>query len=267
MQIDQLELRSSEPMPVLFVGHGSPMNAIEENEFTESWKQLGETMPKPQAILCISAHWETRGTYLTAMDKPRTIHDFGGFPKPLYEVEYPAAGFPELAASISQDVANVGLDRQEWGFDHGSWSVIRHIYPEANIPMLELSIDHFMKPERHYELAQELAYLRSKGVLIVGSGNIVHNLREVNWYDENAEADWALEVREKVNTAILNQDHQFLIDFRKQNSAFQRAIPTAEHYLPMLYALALQTPKDQVRLFNDKIVMGSLSMTGIYIGA
>ena len=176
------ELSPSPLMPVLFVGHGSPMNAIEDNEFSQTWQQLGASLPRPQAILCVSAHWETRGTYLTAMPNPRTIHDFGGFPRELFEVQYPAAGMPELATEIKEHAkTDIGLDHSEWGFDHGAWSVMRHIYPKADIPMLQLSIDHFQQPEYHYALAKELAFLRSRGVLIVGSGNIVHNLRQVNW--------------------------------------------------------------------------------------
>ena len=195
------ELSPSPLMPVLFVGHGSPMNAIEDNEFSQTWQQLGASLPRPQAILCVSAHWETRGTYLTAMPNPKTIHDFGGFPRELFEVQYPAPGMPELATEIRENATtDIGLDRSEWGFDHGAWSVMRHIYPKADIPMLQLSIDHFQQPEYHYALAKELAFLRSRGVLIVGSGNIVHNLRRVNWQDENASFDWALEVRDKVNT-------------------------------------------------------------------
>ena len=261
------ELSPSPLMPVLFVGHGSPMNAIEDNEFSQTWQQLGTSLPRPQAILCVSAHWETRGTYLTAMPNPKTIHDFGGFPRKLFEVQYPAPGMPELATEIKENATtNIGLDRSEWGFDHGAWSVMRHIYPKADIPMLQLSIDHFQRPEYHYALAKEFAFLRSRGVLIVGSGNIVHNLRQVNWQDENASYDWALEVRDKVNTAILDGNHQSIIDFQHQGAAFQQAIPTAEHYIPLLYALGLQTKADKVSLFNDKIVMGSLSMTGVMIG-
>ncbi len=260
-------LNPSPIMPVLFVGHGSPMNAIEENEFTTTWRNLGETLPRPQAILCVSAHWETRGTHLTAMPEPKTIHDFGGFPRELFEVQYPAPGDPQLASDVRQNIKNtqVGLDRSEWGFDHGAWTVVKHLYPQADVPMIEMSIDHFQKPEYHYELARELAFLRSRGVLVVGSGNIVHNLREVNWHDENAAYDWAQETNEKVKQAIIDNNHKDLIDFKNQGAAFQRAISTAEHYIPLLYALGLQTKSDTISFFNDKIIMGSLSMMGVLI--
>lgn len=254
-------------MPVLFVGHGNPMNAIETNEFTETWKILGSELPLPQAILCISAHWETRGTHLTAMPQPKTIHDFGGFPAELYQVEYPAKGNEVLAKEAQEKVHTVpvGLDYREWGLDHGCWTVVRKMYPEADIPVVQMSIDHFQKPETHYQIARELAFLRQKGVLIIGSGNIVHNLREVDWYNPEAETDWAVEAREKVNESILQHNHDKLIDFRNQGIAFNKAIPTSEHFIPLLYTLALQSDKDKVTLFNDKIVMGSLSMTGVLI--
>ncbi len=260
-------LTPSPLMPVLFVGHGNPMNAIEQNEFTQTWQILGESIPRPQAILCISAHWETRGTSLTAMPFPKTIHDFGGFPEQLYQVNYPAPGNPELANSLKKQInsTEIKLDTTDWGFDHGAWSVIKHIYPKADIPMIQMSIDHYQSPEYHYQLAKELLYLRSRGVLIVGSGNIVHNLRELNWRDENAKHAWAIEAQEKVNQAILDGNHQLLIDYKKQASAFQMAIPTPEHFIPLLYALGVQTKTDRVSLFNDKIFMGSLSMTGVLI--
>lgn len=177
---------SEEKMPVLFVGHGSPMNAIEENEFVEGWKAIGKELPSPKAILCISAHWETKGTFVTAMEKPRTIHDFGGFPPELYEVQYPAPGHPSLAGQTKEIVkrAVVELDAR-WGLDHGCWSVVRRMYPDANVPVLQLSLDHGQSPQWHYELGKDLAKLRRKGVLIIGSGNMVHNLRMMNW--ENPE--------------------------------------------------------------------------------
>ena len=174
------EFNSTEPMPVLFLGHGSPMNAIEENEFVQGFRNVGKEIPKPNAVLCISAHWETKGTYVTAMEKPKTIHDFGGFPKELYEVQYPAPGNPELANETKSIVkkTEIGLD-VNWGLDHGAWSVIKHMYPNADVPVIEMSLDYSQSPQHHYELAKELAPLRKKGVLIVGSGNMVHNLRMV----------------------------------------------------------------------------------------
>lgn len=255
-------------MPVLFVGHGNPMNAIEQNEFTDSWTEIGSSLPVPTAVLCISAHWETHGTYLTSMLQPQTIHDFGGFPPELFEVQYPAPGNPELASEIKQSIIpqNVKLDDKEWGLDHGAWSVIKHIYPNANIPVVQLSINHNQPPTYHYLLAKQLAFLRSKGVLIIGSGNLVHNLRNVDWQQPESGYDWALEANEKMKTFIADGNHQQLIDFRKQGKAFDMAIPTAEHYIPILYALALQAKSDEITFFNDKLMMGSLSMTSVMIG-
>ncbi len=262
-------LGSTEQMPVLFLGHGSPMNAIEENEFVAGFRQVGREIARPTAILCISAHWETRGTFVTAMEKPRTIHDFGGFPQALFEVQYPAPGSPALARETQSLVTTtqVGLDEQ-WGLDHGAWSVIKHLYPEADVPVLQMSLDYNQTPQYHYELAKELAGLRQKGVLIIGSGNMVHNLRMVAWdrlNDAEYGFDWALEAREKMTQFILSGDHTPLVHFRKQGRAFDLAIPTPEHYLPLLYALALQDKNEQVSLFNDKAIGGSLTMTSLKI--
>jgi len=263
-------LGSTEPMPVLFLGHGSPMNAIEENEFVQGFRETGKTIPQPSAILCISAHWETRGTFITAMEKPRTIHDFGGFPQALFDVQYPAPGDPLLARETQSLITKtrVGLD-ESWGLDHGAWSVIKHLYPAADVPVIEMSIDHYQTPQYHYELAKELAALRRKGVLIIGSGNMVHNLRMVAWDKLNADAygyDWAIEASEQMKQYIRSGDHQSLIRFRSQGLAFDLAIPTAEHYMPLLYTLALQEKDEQVSFFNDKPVGGSLTMTSVRIG-
>ena len=259
---------STAPMPVLFLGHGSPMNAIEENEFVTGWRNIGKTLPKPAAILCISAHWETRGTFVTAMENPMTIHDFGGFPKALFDLQYPAPGSPELAKETQQLVhkTEVGMD-EKWGLDHGAWSVIKHLYPEADVPVVEMSLDYFQSPKAHYDLAKELAPLRRKGVLIIGSGNIVHNLRRVAWdkLDENYGYDWAIEANEKMKQYILEDNHSQLINIQSQGSAFQLAIPTPEHYLPLLYALALKDKNEQVTLFNDQTMAGSLAMTSVKI--
>lgn len=257
-------------MPVLFIGHGSPMNAIEENEFTAGFRKLGSEVPRPQAILCISAHWETRGTQVTAMEHPPTIHDFGGFPKALFDVQYPAPGSPELAAETKRLLTGteVALDRQ-WGLDHGAWSVVKHIYPNADVPIIEMSLDQRLRPEQHYALAQQIASLRDRGVLVIGSGNMVHNLRKVAWDKLNTDGyafDWALEARAKMNGFILNGDHRALVDYHAQGSAFELAIPTPEHYLPLLYALALKQKGEEVSLFNDKAVGGSLTMTSVKIG-
>ncbi len=261
---------NTEKMPVLFLGHGSPMNAIEENEFVRGFRQAGESIPKPNAVLCVSAHWETNGTFVTAMKNPPTIHDFGGFPKALFDVEYPAPGSPELAEETKNIVqkTTVGLDNS-WGLDHGAWSVIKHLYPNADVPVIQLSLDYTKSPQYHYELARELSSLRDKGILLIGSGNMVHNLGMVAWNKLNADEygyDWALEAREKMKQAILGGDHSTLIDYQAQGRAFSLSIPTPEHYLPLLYTLALKEEKDEVRLFNDKAIGGSLTMTSVRIG-
>jgi 4,5-DOPA dioxygenase extradiol len=282
-----------ERMPVFFVGHGSPMNAIEVNEFSRSWQEIGRSIPRPRAILCISAHWETRGTFVTAMPEPRTIHDFGGFPRDLYEVQYPAPGDPELAAFISKNTktgnvvpgaaredayskttpgangpGTVGLDTS-WGLDHGSWSVIRHIYPGADVPVLELSLDYRLKPEQHVELARELAFLRSRGVLIIGSGNIVHNLGLIAW-DHAADSgfgfDWALEANDLFKTLIVSGDTSRLSQYENLGRAAKLAVPSPDHFLPMLYILGLRNENEPVSFFNDKAVMGSLTMTSFRVG-
>lgn len=261
---------ATDPMPVLFIGHGSPMNAIEENEFVQGFREVGAALPRPKAVLCVSAHWETRGTWVTAMEHPRTIHDFGGFPEELYEQQYPAPGSPELAMQTADLVknTNIGLD-QKWGLDHGAWSVIKHLFPKADVPVIELSIDHFQTPQYHIELARELTVLRSKGVLILGSGNMVHNLRLVAW-DKLNEAgfayDWATEASEKMKQFILEGDLNSLARYRSQGRAFELAIPTAEHFIPLLYALALREEKEPVSLFNDSALAGSLTMTSVKIG-
>jgi 4,5-DOPA dioxygenase extradiol len=259
-----------EKMPVLFLGHGSPMNAIEENEFVRGWREAGKSIPKPDAVLCISAHWETKGTSVTAMKNPRTIHDFGGFPKALYEVEYNAPGSPRLANEIKSIITKTetGLDLN-WGLDHGCWSVIKHLYPNADVPVVQLSLDYYSSPQDHYDLAKELAHLRRKAVLIVGSGNIVHNLGMVAWdklNDDEYGFEWAFEAKEKMKKLILDGDHRSLIDFHLQGRAFNLAIPTPEHYLPLLYTLALLEGNEEVTIFNDKCVAGSLAMTSLIAG-
>lgn len=257
-------------MPALFVGHGSPMYAIEENEFVQTWRKLGDELPKPKAILAISAHWETRGTQVTAMKQPQTIHDFGGFPQALFDVQYPAPGSPELANETINTVKHSVVTRDErWGLDHGTWSVIRRIYPNADIPVVQLSLDYNKTPQQHYDLAKELATLRKKGILIVGSGNIVHNLRQVAWDKPDDEAyghDWAIEANELVKKLILKGDHQPLINYNSLGSAMQLAAPTPDHFLPLLYTLALKQDDEKVSFFNDKAVMGSLTMTSVKLG-
>lgn len=261
---------ATEKMPVLFLGHGSPMNAIEDNEFVQGFKHQRENLEKPNAILVVSAHWETKGTYVTAMEHPRTIHDFGGFPQALFDVQYPAPGHPEFAKEISELIEPAGtvLLDDKWGLDHGSWSVVKHLFPEADVPVLQLSLDYNLSPADHYALAAQLKDLRKKGVLIVGSGNMVHNLRRVDFskMNEYYGYDWAIEANDKMKEWILADNHQSLIDFRKQGTAFDLAIPTAEHYLPLLYTLALKDDQDELVLFNDEPLAGSLTMTSVRIG-
>ena len=257
-------------MPVLFLGHGSPMNAIEDNEFAEGFRNIRKLIPDPKAILCISAHWETNGTYVTASEFPETIHDFGGFPESLYLVQYPAPGSPELAAKASKLIRKTQVKSDlHRGLDHGAWSVIKHMYPNADIPVIQLSLDRTQAAHHHYVLARELISLREKGILILGSGNIVHNLRRVAWDKLNGDEfgyDWAMEVKEKVNSLILKGDHSPLIDYHLQGKAFDLAIPTPEHFLPLLYILALKEGNEEITLFNDKAVGGSLTMTSVMIG-
>lgn len=264
---DNLELQEH-LMPVLFIGHGSPMNGIEDNEFSRQWKKLAAGIPVPKAVLVISAHWFTRGTKITAMNNPPTIHDFGGFPQALSDVRYPAPGDPALAKETAGLLkqAHVELDH-DWGLDHGAWTITRHMYPEANIPVLQLSIDYTKPPQYHYDLAKELMMLRRKGVLIMGSGNIVHNLRMISWEMMNGGGyDWAIATNELMKKYILSGDHQPLIRYEQLGSDAKLAIPTPEHYLPLLYSLALQQKNEQVQIFNDKAIGGSLTMTSLQIG-
>jgi 4,5-DOPA dioxygenase extradiol len=256
-------------MPVLFMGHGSPMNGIEHNEFSAYWAKLAKELPIPKAILVVSAHWLTRGTKITAMDSPRTIHDFGGFPDELFAVQYPAPGNPSLAKETTDIIKStqVELDH-DWGLDHGAWTIIRHMYPDASIPVLQLSIDYTKGPQYHYELARELSALRKKGVLIMGSGNMVHNLRMVAWdkLDSPYGFDWAVEMNEVFKNKILNGNHKPLMNYEALNKASRLAIPTPDHYYPLMYTLGLQGKDEEVSIFNDKLMAGSLSMTSVRIG-
>lgn len=263
------QLPATERMPVLFIGHGSPMNAIEENEFTKGFRDVARTLPQPEAIVCVSAHWFTEGTRVTAMEHPETIHDFYGFPKELYQQQYPAKGNPELAGKTQELLKPVMVEAdREWGLDHGSWTVLKHLYPNADIPVIQLSIDHLKAAEYHFELARQLQVLRDKGVLVIGSGNIVHNLRMVDWQNfdkDNHGFDWAREARDWVNTHIMDGDFAPLLAYEKQGKAMQLAVPTPDHYLPLIYALGLSRKNDRFVLFNDKLQAGSLSMTSVKI--
>jgi len=254
-------------MPALFVGHGSPMNAIEYNEFAAGWKNITTDIPTPTAILCISAHWETRGTYVTAMERPRTIHDFYGFPTALFDVNYPAPGSPALADLTIQSIQSEKIQADhQWGLDHGCWSILNHMYPEANIPVVQLSMNQLQKPEWHYNMARELAVLRNKGVLMVGSGNMVHNLGMMNWRTPETGYDWAIEANEDFKTLITKGDHRQLAAYQSLGKAVQQSVPTPEHFLPLLYLLGLKDDNESFRFFNDKTIYGSISMTSVMIG-
>ncbi len=256
---------NTEVMPLLFVGHGNPMNAITRNEFTEGWERIGKLLPRPNAILCISAHWETNGTFITRMEKPRTIHDFYGFPRQLFEVEYNAPGSPYLAGETKKLINDVSIELDNnWGLDHGCWSVAKHLFPEADIPVVELSLDYTKIPLWHYKLAKELSFFRKKGVLILGSGNIVHNLKMISW--ENMEGfDWALEANEKFKKLILDNDFTSLIEYKNLGPEAQLAVPTPEHFVPLLYILGLKEEDENISFFNDKTELGSISMTSLMI--
>lgn len=256
-------------MPVLFIGHGSPMNGIEDTEFSRRWTQMAKEIPVPAAVLVVSAHWFTKGTQITAMDFPKTIHDFGGFPKALFDVQYKAPGNPILAKETVDLIksTHVELDH-DWGLDHGTWTVVRHMYPDANIPVLQLSIDYTKGPQYHYDLSKELYALRKKGVLIIGSGNMVHNLRMVDFSRINDDYgyDWALQINDKFKHLISSGDYKPLINYESMGREALLAIPTPEHYLPLMYTLGLKGEKDNISFFNDKAVAGSLTMTSVRLG-
>jgi len=263
-------LKKSDRMPVVFVGHGSPMNAIGDNEYRRSWQALGAEFgakyPRPQLILCISAHWLTEGWWLTAMDKPKTIHDFGGFPQELFNQQYPAPGDPAAAQAISQLVrqrasAPLGLDESEWGLDHGAWSVLKPMFPDADIPVIQLSMDYGRAPEDHYALASQLKALRERGVLVVASGNIVHNLRQMQRGATGSQAyDWALEFDQITGGYMQQGNLDALQNFQKLGQVAKMAHPTYEHYLPLLYAAGAADGKEAMRFFNTSFQAGSISM-------
>lgn len=258
-----------EKMPVLFIGHGSPMNGIENNEFSRQWEKMGKEL-QPKAVLVVSAHWLTDGTHITAMDHPKTIHDFGGFPQELFEVQYPVPGDVQLARETKDLIksTNVGLNH-DWGLDHGAWTVVRRMYPDAEIPVLQLSIDYSKPASYHYNLAKELSSLRKKGVLIIGSGNMVHNLRMVAWdkfNEPNFGYDWAIEMHELFKKKITDGDHPALMNYEALSKSAKLAIPTPDHYYPLMYTLGLQEKNEEPFFFNDKLVAGSLNMTSVKFG-
>lgn len=254
-------------MPIIFFGHGSPMNTLARNQYTEAWRGLGATVPEPKAILAISAHWVTRGTAVTAMARPRTIHDFGGFPQALFDVQYPAPGDPALAARVRELLAPmpVQLD-QSWGLDHGTWSVLAHAFPDANIPVVQLSMDGTQPAGFHYELGRQLAPLRGEGVLIVGSGNVVHNLMLMQRGEGAAAYDWARRFNEQVRAALASGKHQALIEFERMGEDARLSVPTPEHYLPLLYIAGLQAEGETMAFAVDGYEAGSLGMLSAVAG-
>jgi len=260
-------LRMNEKMPALFMGHGSPMNAIEDNEYSRTWIEVGKSLPRPQAIVCVSAHWETSGSKVTAMERPRTIHDFGGFPPQLYAQQYPAPGSPSLARLLQEVARPVRVDPDSsWGLDHGTWSVLIRLFPEADIPVVQLSLDRTQPPSSHYALGQALKPLRRRGILIVGSGNVVHNLWTACMGEEDGAYGWAQEFDETMKRLILAGDHQAIVDYEHLGESARLSISTNEHFLPLLYVLGLQEPGEEPSFFADRLAYCSLSMRSLRIG-
>jgi 4,5-DOPA dioxygenase extradiol len=255
-------------MPALFIGHGNPMNAIEETVYAAAWREAAASIPRPKAVLCISAHWETEGTCVTAMAHPKTIHDFYGFPDALYQVQYPAPGSRSLAERVRQLVSSTAVrpdDGYSWGLDHGAWSMLRRMYPAADIPTVQLSLDRSQHPRFHYDLGRESNALRQEGVLIIGSGNIVHNLRLLQW-DAAGPHPWAAEFDRLAAELILSGEHDRLVAYPALGEAARLSIPTNEHYLPLLYILALQQSGETVSFFAEGLTLGSISMRSVRIG-
>ncbi len=252
-------------MPILFIGHGSPMNAIEENEFSRAWIEAGESLPHPKAVLCVSAHWETVGTQVTAMEQPRTIDDFYGFPPELYAKNYPAPGSPKLARRVRDLVGPTKVQEDlGWGLDHGAWSVLCRLFPKADVPVIQLSLDRRKTPQEHFDLGRQLGELRNEEVLILGSGNIVHNLGIMVW--EDTAFDWAVEFDARVKLWILNDDPDSVIQYSRQGHTAELAVNSAEHFKPLLYTLGAREPGEPVSFFADKVTMGSMSMRSVRIG-
>ncbi|MBU6338879.1 MAG: 4,5-DOPA dioxygenase extradiol [Rickettsiales bacterium] len=245
--------------PVIFFGHGSPMNAIEDNKFSQKWREISESMPKAKAILVISAHYETNGVKVACAENQKTIHDFYGFPDELFAVQYKAHGDFTLAHRIIEILGEGEID-EKWGLDHGAWSILVHTHPQITIPVLQLSLDRKKSPQEHYDLAKKLAIFRDEGVLIIGSGNIVHNLRLINW--NGGKYDWAKKFDDEVIKAILSGDDKKIINFKVFEDA-KLAVPTDEHFLPLFYITALRRDEDKVEIFNNQIDLGSISMSSV----
>ena len=254
-------------MPVVFFGHGTPMNALARNPYTEAWRKIGAAVPRPKAILSISAHWYTRGTGVTADERPKTNHDFGGFPNPLFEFQYPAVGDPRLAERVRQLLAPVEVEPDSsWGFDHGTWSVLAHAFPQADVAVVQLSIDGTKTAKFHYDLGARLAPLRDEGVLIIGSGNVVHNLPLRKWQQGAQPYDWAVRFDERVRGCLAGRDHEQLLDLDGMGEAARLCVPTPDHYLPLIYVIGLQETADGVEFAVDGIERGSIGMLTVVIG-
>jgi 4,5-DOPA dioxygenase extradiol len=248
-------------MPALFIGHGSPLNVVLKNEFTKHLSKLGKSLPGPKAIMVISAHWLTRGTHLTCMEKPRLIYDFYGFPEELYAIKYKCAGSPEYAALTQEAGKDTAINcADDWGLDHASWAILKHMYPEADIPVYELSLDMTRDPAFHYNLGRKLAGLRKKGVLIIGSGNMVHNLSLMDYNTDAQSDDWVIEIDEKMKQCLVGKDHTALIDYSKLDTRIKKAVPTLDHYLPMLYIIGMQGADDQLRFVHEGYQNNTISM-------
>lgn len=248
--------------PIFFIGHGSPMNALEDNSFTRTLKSMRSLSPAPEAILCISAHWMTEGSWVTAMKQPKTIHDFYGFPQELFEIQYPAPGDPQMAGRVSDltEDPKVHLDKEMWGLDHGAWSVLRHIFPDADVPVLQLSLHLEQPPEYHFRLGRQLLKLRDQGVLIVGSGNVVHNLRRMDWNTDASPFDWAVEYDAWIKEKLLARDTDALVQRFRDTEAGRLSVPTVEHYLPLLYVLGAADESDRLNFHFEEIHNASISM-------
>ena len=256
------------PMPAIFFGHGNPMNAVQSNAFTKGWNAIGQRLPKPRAILCVSAHWYVPAVAVTAMERPRTIHDFGGFPRELFEVQYPAPGSPELAERVAALLGgDVLTDETRWGLDHGTWSVLVHVFPQADVPVVQLSINEAEPAQFHYDMAKKLRPLRDEGILVMGSGNLIHNLHTYAWGKRNVEPfDWALRFEETARALMMARDHQPLISYETLGRDAMLSAPTPDHYLPLLYILALQDEGESVTFPVSGFDGGSISMTAVQIG-
>lgn len=253
-------------MPVLFIGHGNPMNAIEANQYTRAWESLSKKLSKPNAILSVSAHWLTERTFVHAAKRPKTMHDFWGFPDELYEIQYNCPGAPKLAKEVQSLIKKMKVESDsEWGIDHGTWVPLRYLFPEADVPVFQLSIDVSKPSKFHYDIGKELALLRERGVLIIGSGNIVHNLGRMQYEPDAKPYDWAVEFDELSKELVIKGEHEPLITYEKLGKAAVLSIPTPDHYWPLLYSLALQKKDDQISFPVNGIAHGSVSMRAIVI--